>query len=187
MGSSELLLARERVDALLQAQNRLRVLLDSNASSDQAATASPKLVELRQLLGRAVRTQTEQQHEIDTLRAELAEERTISQNARHAAENSAAETAAAREQLHQVQQDLSDERQERMESEAAAMEREEQLQGRVEQLEEEERRRVALEKAMAEVEPPPAMPAAMQMQVVAPPPQPASNAGFAASAGGFEL
>ena len=100
MGSSELLLARERVDALLQAQNRLRVLLDSNASTDQAATASPKLVELRQLLGRAVRTQTEQQHEI---------------------------------------------------------------------------------------EPPPAMPAAMQMQVVAPPPQPASNAGFAASAGGFEL
>ena len=96
MGSSELLLARERVDALLQAQNRLRVLLDSNASTDQAATASPKLVELRQLLGRAVRTQTEQQHEIDTLRAELAEERTISQNARHAAENSAAETAAAR-------------------------------------------------------------------------------------------
>lgn len=177
--------AKQRVDSLLKVQHHLRTVLSSNDSKDDSAPSDPKLSELRQLLGGAVRARAEQQHKIDELCASLQEERTAAHAAQHASMIAKQELETVRKQMQQLQKELADERSERMESEAAAMEREEELQGRVDELMEAERRRVELEKAMAEVEPPPDAP--VVQVAVAPPPPAVQNAGFDASAGGFSL
>lgn len=192
---------RAQVDELLKVQQRLKAVviaapiiaphLDSldvagtSVETAKSETADAKVAELRQLLGKAVRAQTEQQHDIDRLRDALREERTGAISERHAANVAAAEAQQLREEVHELRSQLAEEQRERMESEAAALEREEQLEARVQDLVEAEQRRLALEKAMAEVEPPPAS-APPSIQVSAPPPPPPS-AGFDASAGGFSL
>ena len=182
--------AQERVNNLLAAQKRLRLILGSTALLDigtgSCDAGSAKVPELRQLLGRAVRAQTEQQLEIESLRIQVREERTRAFTAKDAATVAATQTREMHTQVEQLQMELADERNERMESEAAAMEREEQLQARVEDLEAQERRRLEIEKAMEEAEPPPAPPSSIQVQATQPPP-PVSGPGFDVTAGGFSL
>jgi hypothetical protein len=197
------ILSCAQVDELLQVQQRLKAVvlaaptiapagdLDPLAAASatvgtaKAETADAKVAELRQLLGKAVRAQTEQQHDIDRFREALREEQTGAVSERHAANVAASEAQQLRKEVDELRSQLAEEQRERMESEAAALEREEQLEARVQDLVEADQRRLALEKAMAEVEPPPAS-APPSIQVSAPPPAPPS-AGFDVSAGGFSL
>ena len=114
--------------------------------------------ELRQLLGKAVRAQAEQQHEIESLRDSLREERTVAGNAREMASNASRDAEELRQQVESLRSQLADEQvrslsrprpdpqcaspshhvahhvrvqRERMESESAALEREEELEVRL--------------------------------------------------------
>jgi hypothetical protein len=199
--SQSLLDAQQRVDELLSMQQKLRTLLGGGLPPLGEENTAPvptakggggslandeKLGEMRTLLGQAVRAQTEQQHEIDSLRQALREEQTASQIAVAQATSSRTDMQDARKKLEEVQAQLKAEQSERMESEAAAMEREETLQAKVEELEEAERRRLELEKAFEAVDSTPTPPAA-SISVATPPPKPPAPAGFDISAGGFSL
>ena len=163
--------SRAQVDELLKVQQRLRIVLGgegdnglgapsrsslvSVAEATDGATAaasgpltSARLAGLRQLIGKAVRTQAEQQHEIDRLTEQLREERTASGTAALRSSTAAADADALRERVATLEAQLADERRERMESESAAMEREERLEERVEELLEQERHRIELQKAV---------------------------------------
>jgi len=193
--SKALVDAQQRVDELLKAQQRLKAVLftaptapaGTGRGSQPDGASDAKVAELRVLLGKAVRTQAEQQQEIDRLSESLREQRTGAGNARHTASVATNEAEELRAEVQRLTTLLRDEQSERMESEAAALEREETLEGRVAELEEQERRRVELEAAMeaAMQAPPPS--AAPSIKVAAAPAAPPPPGGFDASAGGFSL
>lgn len=142
---------------------------------------------LRHLLGRAVRLQTDQQRDLDALRDSVSEARVNAWSATQKAAASSTASIEATERGDKLEAELAAERNERMESEAAALEREEELQAKIDELEEKERRRVELQKALddAEAMEAPAMPAASIAVVAKPPPPPPPGMNMAA--GGFEL
>ena len=149
-----------------------------------AGAAGPKASATRNLLGRAVRVQAEQQRELDMLRDSLSEAHVAAWSATEKAAAAAAEAAASKDRGDRLQAELTAERNERMESESAALEREEALEAKIAELEEKERRRIELEAALEAAAPPPDMPAP-SIAVAQPPPGPPPPA-FGA-AGGFEL
>ena len=184
MRSSALEDAQAKVDHLLEVQRKLHAVLnDAPLTAGTGESAG-----VRNLLGHAVRAQTEQQRELDALRDTLREERCLVFSSAQQAKAAATELAAVREQAARLQAELDKERSERMESESAALEREEALQAQVDEMEEKERRRVQLAEEFARVEAlaGPPMPAP-SITVAAPPPPPPAAAGFDVSAGGFSL
>lgn len=198
--SQQLVSAQQRVDELLSLQQKLRVALNGGGapsmhrgstvtSQAPAAYASDaKVAEVRQLLGAAVRSQAEQQLEVDTLRSTLREERTSTENAKVAAARAAEEVKEMREKVQKLQDELNTERTERMEEGAAAMEREEALQEKVDELEAAEKERQRQQKMMEEAEAAMAPPSGPAPSIaVAKPPPPPPAAGFDANMGGFSL
>jgi len=190
MGGADILAeAQLKVNNLLEVQKQLHsVLLGEGMLATEPRTSpagSAPSPGLRGLLGRAVRVQQQQQRELDSLRDAIREERSVAWSAQQHAQASAADSASAREKAEELQTLLATERTERMESESAALEREEQLQAKIDELEEKERRRLEMEKMLAEAEPAPDVPVNNITVAAAAPAAPVE--GFDASAGGFSL
>lgn len=209
--SQQLAGAQSKVDELLNIQQKLRGILTGDGEADaggiaalgrsasmavggDAAAKAPagedltaKLSELRQMLGKAVQVQAQQQIEIDGLKDQLRDQKTASEVAVANAVSSSSELKDMQKHMDELREELETEKRERMESEASALEREEALQEEVDDLKEAERRRLELMKKMEEVEAMSAPPAPAASIAVKAPPPPAVPQGFEAAAGGFEL
>lgn len=114
-----------------------RVAVASSAAvepSSNGEMSAGKAQEMRQLLGKAVQEATELQLTSESLRDELREAKTLAESGKHNVANAKDEVAALKAELMSVQKQLEDERSERMEEGAAAMEREEKLEAIIEEM-----------------------------------------------------
>ena len=207
--SSLLAEAAQRVEELIDAQQRLQVAVRSEVQQRkalaarckelesapgrgwlfQATPSDAKVAALRKQLGGAVKDGAAQQNALASARTELAKERDHTVAARQQLARSEAAQDELSVKLDELRAQHAALQERHATSEAEAERRSTDLQSKIDEMEAAEKHRLEIQAAMEAAEalaaPPPAPASIMVSQ--APPPAPAPDANFAAAAGGFSL